>query len=189
MSKAGKIAALLLCFLVGLTIGRNTRKKPAGAAKRSDTVRVVVVDTVRYREPVARDSMMIRYATVRVPYHIADVGNMTDTAPCLGRKEYAYETAGAGADMCSKDTIQIHIPITQKRYEDSTYRAWVSGYRPALDSIEVYPRRETITVTNTVTRYRPRRWGVGVQAGYGITSRGEFYPYIGVGISWNLLSL
>uniref|UniRef100_UPI0035A0B328 DUF6808 domain-containing protein n=1 Tax=Prevotella heparinolytica TaxID=28113 RepID=UPI0035A0B328 len=68
-------------------------------------------------------------------------------------------------------------------YQDSLYKAWVSGYRPKLDRLEIYPRTTTHTITNDI--YHPakkKRWGIGLQAGYG-------YPtgwYVGVGVSCNL---
>lgn len=87
------------------------------------------------------------------------------------------------------DTIRIGDTVVQREqayYEDSLYRAWVSGYRPRLDSIEIYPRMVTHTITNdiyhTIKVKDKRRWGLGVQAGYG-------YPggfYVGGGVSYNL---
>ncbi len=41
------------------------------------------------------------------------------------------------------DTIRIGDTVVlreQAYYEDSLYRAWVSGYRPRLDSLMVFPR-------------------------------------------------
>ena len=90
------------------------------------------------------------------------------------------------------DTIRIGDTVVQREqayYEDSLYRAWVSGYRPRLDSIEIYPRTVTHTITNdiyhTIKVKDKRRWGLGVQAGYG-------YPggfYVGGGVSYNLFML
>lgn len=87
------------------------------------------------------------------------------------------------------DTMHIGDTVVlreQAYYEDSLYRAWVSGYRPRLDSLMVFPRTVTNTVTNdiyhTIKVKDKRRWGLGLQAGYG-------YPggaYIGVGVSYNL---
>ena len=86
------------------------------------------------------------------------------------------------------DTIHIGdtvVPREQAYYEDSLYRAWVSGYRPRLDSLQIFPRTVYQTVTNdiyhTVTP-KKKRWGLGLQAGYG-------YPcgwYVGAGVSYNL---
>lgn len=87
------------------------------------------------------------------------------------------------------DTIRIGDTVVNREqtvYVDSLYRAWVSGYRPRLDSIEVYPRTVTNTVTNdiyhTIKVKDKQRWGLGLQAGYG-------YPggfYVGGGVSYNL---
>ena len=86
------------------------------------------------------------------------------------------------------DTMRIGDTVVyreQAYYEDSLYRAWVSGYRPRLDSLMVFPKTVYRTVTNdiyhTITP-KKKRWGLGLQAGYG-------YPsgiYAGVGISYNL---
>ena len=86
------------------------------------------------------------------------------------------------------DTMRIGDTVVyreQAYYEDSLYRAWVSGYRPKLDSLMIFPRTVYRTVTNdiyhTITP-KKKRWGLGLQAGYG-------YPsgiYAGVGISYNL---
>ena len=89
----------------------------------------------------------------------------------------------------TSDTIHIGDTVVQREqtyYEDSLYRAWVSGYRPRLDSIEIYPRTVTQTITNdiyhTIKVKDKRRWGLGLQTGYG-------YPggfYVGAGVSYNL---
>lgn len=89
------------------------------------------------------------------------------------------------------DSIKVgnqFVPKEQKIYNDSNYTAWISGVRPELDSIAVYP--ETVYVINdvyhTITRYKPlKRWGVGITAGYGI-GRNGLSPYIGVGISYRI---
>lgn len=49
-----------------------------------------------------------------------------------------------------KDTILL--PISQRYYSDAQYEAWVSGYRPNLDSIRVFGKTEYRTVTNTVAK-------------------------------------
>lgn len=87
------------------------------------------------------------------------------------------------------DSMRIGDTIVNREqayYEDSLYRAWVSGYRPRLDSLQVFPRTVYQTVTNdiyhTIKVKDKRRWGLGLQAGYG-------YPggwYVGAGLSWDL---
>ena len=87
------------------------------------------------------------------------------------------------------DTVLVHLPIEQRQYSDPRYTAWVSGYRPQLDSIQIYQRREYITQEVKVS-IKPKRWGIGLQAGYGVSlHNGQIQPspYIGVGVSWNFL--
>lgn len=71
-------------------------------------------------------------------------------------------------------------------YKDSTYTAVVGGIEPYLKSIEIYPK--TIYVNNnTTTTIKVRsRFGLGVQAGYGL-SRNGLQPYVGVGVQYNLI--
>ena len=82
---------------------------------------------------------------------------------------------------------QIDTLIRQEiTYKDSTYTAVVGGIEPYLKSIEIYPK--TIYVNNnTTTTIKVRsRFGLGVQAGYGL-SRNGLQPYVGVGVQYNFL--
>ena len=89
------------------------------------------------------------------------------------------------------DTVLVHLPIEQRQYGDPRYTAWVSGYRPQLDSILIYQRTEYITKEiKTVTK--PKRWGICLQAGYGVSlHNGQLFPapYIGVGLSYSIVNL
>lgn len=123
---------------------------------------VVVTDTTTV---VRVDTIHIR-TPIYIRSHVVDTVKVIDT-------------------LISRDTL--YIPITQRVYQDSSYTAYVSGYLPSLDSIEVYNRTvyRDITTTITPTKPRPKRWGLGVQAGYGIGING-LQPYIGVGFSYNV---
>lgn len=86
------------------------------------------------------------------------------------------------------DTIHVGDTVIHREqayYEDSLYRAWVSGYRPRLDSLQVFPRTvyqtETNDIYHTVTP-KKKRWGFGIQTGYGY----PFGWYAGMGVSYNL---
>lgn len=80
-----------------------------------------------------------------------------------------------------RDSIDVPVPIVQKRYDDSLYTAWVSGFEPTLDSINLRLPTITETVTKTVVKPSPLIT-VGIQAGggYGVFSR-QPDIYIGVG--------
>ncbi len=89
------------------------------------------------------------------------------------------------------DTVRIGDTLLHRKravYEDSLYRAVVSGYvDPRLDSMTVYSRTVYQTVTNDIyhpvtVKPKKKRWGLGLQAGYG-------YPggfYVGAGVSYDL---
>lgn len=85
-----------------------------------------------------------------------------------------------------RDTIEVALPRETVTYRDSTYLARVSGYRPALDYIEVYQR--TVSEVQRVEVTKSRNWAFGLQAGVGAVSgfrefRPELGYYIGIGIT------
>ena len=84
------------------------------------------------------------------------------------------------------DSIDVPIPIIQKRYEDSLYTAWVSGFEPNLDSINLRLPTITETITKTIVKPSPR-FSIGIQggAGVGVFSR-QPDIYVGIGAQWRL---
>lgn len=89
-------------------------------------------------------------------------------------------------DTIYKDNVQIvhdsiSIPIKQNVYKGTNYTAYVSGFNQSLDSISVTSN----IITNTITKYKSKRWNIGVSAGYACTSNG-FQPYVGIGIVYNI---
>ena len=86
------------------------------------------------------------------------------------------------------DTIAVPVPIERRVYADSNYRAVVSGWHPSLDSISVYPETRVITIERERVEKERSRWGLGIQAGAGLSANGVAVPYVGVGIQYNLFS-
>ena len=135
---------------------------PASAPAR-DTVTITVRDTVR--GPSAVRIVQAVRAPVRLPLW-PGLDTVRDTA-------------------LLRDTVTVALPVERAEYAGETadgaaWRAWLSGYRPRLDSLAVsWPER-------TVTERRGR-WSVGITAGAGWT-RGGFGPYIGVGLTYSLWS-
>ncbi len=86
----------------------------------------------------------------------------------------------------ARDTVRVEValPVERRIYSTVDYRAVVEGFRPSLVEMEVY--RSTASITKeTIRSPPPRRWSVGLQAGYGITPRGPA-PYLGVGVQYRL---
>lgn len=156
------VGVAVVAFLLFLDVVLMRHYFKGQTEEWKDTVRETVVDTVTYDKPVARDSLVVRYVRVRVPV-------VRDTLHSI-----------------YTDTIQVDMPITQKRYEDSTYTAWVSGYEPSLDSIRVYARKDVVTI-NKIIKEPPNRFVVSFNVGYGLTQNG-LQPYIGIGVGYKLFS-
>lgn len=83
------------------------------------------------------------------------------------------------------DTVFVQLPREQLEWTDSLATVWVSGYRPAVDSVRHYTATQIITVTE---RMSAPRWALGIQAGVG-AGRAGLTPYVGVGVTYNLLPL
>ena len=174
-----------LCLNVVLCC-ENGKGRIEGRIK-TDTTRVTVVDTVPYTQPAARDSVVVRYVRVKMPVgddkpYYASVG-LTKPGDTILAENYAQKSAEN-----IPGSVRVDIPIVQKRYSDSTYTAWVSGYDVRLDSIRVYTRREVVTISRTIKgggKGGYKRFGVNIGLGVGITPKGV-QPYVGVGIGYRL---
>lgn len=131
---------------------------------------VVVRDTVRSTMPTEKDSKVVgTVALPLVPSTLREgrnVGKLTDGKSVSGVFDDAAMDARNGGEIGVSDTVWATVPRTQKRYEDSTYTAWVSGYEPRLDSIEVYRRTVTI-VKREEGRVRNKRFSIGLTGGFG----------------------
>ena len=157
--------ALALAALIGFGIGYGLGKKGIEISERRDTV--TVIDTITIEKPVTRDSVIVRTEKVYVKvYNDNDNENENDNL------------------NLNEDSVAVEIPITQKVYEDSTYKAWVSGFHANLDSINVYQSTNTITITKTIKD--KKRFGVGIGVGVGTDGKG-ITPYIGIGIHYDLI--
>lgn len=67
-----------------------------------------------------------------------------------------------------KDTLYIPLPRETKTYKADEYYAEVSGYKPSLDRIEVYPKTVVISKTETTIQDVTKRNAIalGLEANY-----------------------
>ena len=79
--------------------------------------------------------------------------------------------------LYTKDSILVEVPIEQRVYADSNYTAFVSGWRPVLDSIRI--TAPTMVIKETVREKAPR-FGWGITAGPSIVYNGNLHAGIGV---------
>ena len=137
--------------------------KQCGHSAPEPTKRTVpVYDTIPYYHPVARDSVVVRYETHRLP--LAETRRDT---------------------VIVVDSVEVSVPITQKEYRDSTYHVWISGYAANLDSIHTFNRHDYTIVA--LPPAKPKRWHLGITAGFAMTPKG-LQPYIGGGITYSFKS-
>ena len=159
------VFGILLLFNIVNAIGYfiNERRNAHSSEMKVQVDTFFVYDTIFVEKPVIKKVEIID--TLRLPVPITDT-------------------------LMLHDTVFVHLPIEQRQYLDPRYTAWVSGYRPQLDSIHIYQRTEYITKEIKVAT-KPKRWGIGLQAGYGVSlHNGQLFPapYIGVGLSYSIIS-
>ena len=157
---------------------QSPRSETAGVPPGAVVDTVTYVDTIPYYEPTPINTGYLGYKFLTVPCFIK--GETGDTLPRIrADTEIGEIIIDATAE---EDSMTLKLPMVQNVYEDTTYRAYVSGVYPRLDSIFVYPRREVVTIKKP-----PKRWHIGPTVGYGLTPQG-FQPYIGVSVTYSILS-
>lgn len=160
MKKAFWIVVAVICVSIALNVWQCSSQPEPSVVVERDTV---WKDTTIY-EPQ--------------PTETVDLGKTVYIKVAVAQPQTQHDTI--------HDSIEVPLPIVQKRYDDSLYTAWVSGFRPNLDSIRLYLPTITETITNTIVKPAPRL-SVGVQTGAGvgiITRQPDFY--IGVGAQWRI---
>lgn len=128
---------------------------------RCDTVH----DTIYIPKPVAVESRTLDVMAVKFPRWRQPIGSADTSA------------------IHNVDSVTVAVAIEQRHYGGEDYDAWVSGYRPQLDSLRIYRPTATITRTQEITRWRTRRWGLSAGAGVSISHRGVA-PAVFVGVSY-----
>jgi hypothetical protein len=159
--KIGNIILLLIVatsiFVCGYLFG--------GRSVEPIVEKIVKVDTVYYENPTIA-KVEAHPVTVRVPRlmfaeRVVEVSRNSESVP-----------------VEVSDSTDINIDIETVIYEDTTYRAQVSGprigqYGPQLDWVQAYQK----TITQTVTK--KSRFAVTAGVGVGLTPAG-IQPIVGV---------
>ncbi len=192
-----RIASILTVAAAMFALGWWTRSAQLDNAGRVVETRI---DTVYYERPQPI-ATTCRPVTVNVPRILFAREHEDETAPAVahsattdheeqcannahysGKCSESLDNSGNVSDVPTSlaDSVAVVLDIETRTYEDSLYRAQISGpavagYRPALDWIEVYGRTNTITRTET----KRHRFAVTTGVGAAYTPRG-FQPTIGV---------
>lgn len=152
------LASALLLVYLGAVIGSSVTQKGSQIDTKTKVDTLLIHDTTMVTESIFVKQRVVDTMMVAV----------TDT-------------------IIRNDTTFVYLPKQQREYRSPQFRAWVSGYDPKLDSIKIYQTTKQITKEIPVIQKQRSRWGVGIQAGYGATREG-LSPYVGVGVSYNLIS-
>lgn len=190
------VAAVFAGFCLGAGLANHCNHHSRDGKGKVTVDTVTVRDTVRQTMPVAKDSVVT--GVIRVPValpteptvpkaeiEVFEPGRLSEVMDGHAVNKGGSEAQETGK-IAQKDTVWAVVPRTQKRYEDSTYTAWISGYEPRLDSIEVY--QKTVVVTKSVEgRVKNRRFNVGLTGGfgYGVFTR-KLDVWVGVGCTWRM---
>lgn len=158
------IGALVLYFLQQC----GADKQPTESIQQSrDTI--VLRDTVRLRPPLQ---------VVRTLH--TDTIYVKDTSGIFTPMQQTRAAYAFNADTVteSNDTIKVTANIT--------------GVDVELNDLTIdYTHKEIATTTTILQRERKKRWGIGLQLGAGAAMHDKkiiVSPYIGIGISYNLLT-
>ena len=200
MERLKNIALLLFLVVFVASLCLNVHHYTGGTTEPyRDTIKTTFVDTIPYYKPVPKEEKPLGNITAKLPVSVPKLPEsvrkfpesdkkLQDSVQNFGKSvpENHFEDMG---EKVTPDSAEVIVPITQTVYEDSTYTAYVSGYRASLDSLIFRMPREVTTITNTHYQ-KPKRWSVGIQVGYGMTLKGtpQFAPYVGIGVSYNLFS-
>lgn len=164
------LAVLYIAPYIALfqSIGKGDIKGGFNDEDRSNST-LVVTDTTNIIAPTAASEQLLRYDEVvleRADKVAEGCGKKEKEEKRnvvlkgeSGKLEASCETALVSdnerltSDTAScqqvSDSVRVVVPITERTYEDSTYRAVVRGYMPELVSLDIYNRTQTITKTKT----------------------------------------
>ena len=158
LTGVGIAVAVLIGFLIG---HKHPQKSPVEPIKEKvDTL--LIFDTITLSKPVFVEK--IKLDSVLIP--------VTDT-------------------LWLHDTLYVYLEREQIQWQDSLCRVYASGVNPQVDSVTHFVRETIVNREISVPVKVKSRWGLGIQVGYGAGINGKqvyLTPYVGVGISYNILS-
>ena len=158
LTGVGIAVAVLIGFLIGQ---KHPQKSPVEPIKEKvDTL--LIFDTITLTKPIFVEK--IQLDSVYMP--------VTDT-------------------LWKHDTLYVYLEREQIQWQDSLCRVYASGINPQVDSVTHFVQETIITRKISVPVKVKSRWGLGIQVGYGAGVNGKqvyLTPYVGMGISYNILS-
>ena len=153
---------IVVAVLIGFLIGQQHPQKSLVEPIKEKVDTLLIFDTITLTKPVFVEK--IQLDSVYMP--------VTDT-------------------LWKHDTLYVYLVREQIQWQDSLCRVYASGINPQVDSVTHFVQETIITREISVPVKVKSRWGLGIQVGYGAGINGKqvyMTPYVGVGISYNILS-
>lgn len=153
------LVVMAACVLFGVHLGKN--KAESLIVEKVDTT--YVHDTIMQYKPIVQEITKVEKVPVKVEVH--------DT-------------------LMVHDTMYVYLDREQIVWQDEWSRVYASGILPQVDSVQHFITEKVVTKEIRVPVKQKSRWGLGIQAGYGIQFGKDIShsPYIGVGLSYNILT-
>ena len=152
------LCVILLMFSIGILMEQKYRQKSPLEPPGIKVDTLVVRDTIMQYKPIFVDK--IKVDSVLIP--------VKDT-------------------IVIRDSIYIYMDREKITWRDSLCEVYASGIMPQVDSVRHFQEYKYITIETQIPVKVKSHWGLGVNAGYGV-GKGGLTPYVGVGISYNVLS-
>ena len=184
------LAIVAVVLLIALPFAIKSCAPKVEEIIQHDTI--YVYDTIRIVEPTPTGEDVVRCDTAAFPIvkELESIGKLpaSKNVPdieVLGTQEdvYVSEKDDSGTLTASyeqvnslgkvSDSAKVVIPITERTYEDSTYKAVVRGYNPELVSLDIYGTTKYYPVVEKVKMKPKITISAGVYGGFG--SKGADY--------------
>lgn len=175
------ILTAIVFFIIGFGSGFVSYKNKYPCADTIGTTTTVTRDTIRPEVPRPVKTKEVTRLKIKPSKPRTFNGGVT-THEDIERANAQAQNESAGVTIDEEG--EVEIPITQKEYCTDDYTAWVSGFKPALDSITLYPK----VITNTVTKYKAPRWSITIGPGAYYDGSKVVPTYLGFTAGFVLLS-
>lgn len=80
--------------------------------------------------------------------------------------------------------VLVDVPIEVKVYQDSSYRAVISGYKAELDSIYIFNKNQIYTINKITYKTKRINFSPSIGFGYGMFNK-RIDMYVGFSIGYN----
>lgn len=159
------IAACVVVAILSILLYRSCRHQ--------EPQPTTVTDTIYKTDTIHVDSVVYKYVAL-----------------------HHYDTALLTCIDTLIDSVQVEVPIYEYEVDttvnNTRLRECLYGYNVTVNGIEIETTYPEVTTT-IVQQCKPKRWGLGFQAGFGggfdvINKQPMLGAYVGIGISYNFLS-